>query len=250
MSKVNLSNLPFAVKTSLSLEKARVAAQVRITHLAKEGKQDPLTEELRDKIAGLEEFINSEITARVEAHPVAPWFLRIKGIGLENIAKVIGFLDIYKAPHRSSFWKFAGLHVVDGKSPKPQKGEKLPYNKTLRATCWRLGDSLRRARGSYYEKYLERKKYEKAKVRKDGIKIVPSSRLPKKNGKKYEPKGIISLGHIDSRAMRWMIKLFLAHLWEVWREAEGLPTEEPYSRERLGHDSYIDPWDMVDKPEK
>jgi len=47
------------------------------------------------------------------------------------------------------------------------------------------------------------------------------------------------------RAQRVMIKLFLAHVWEVWRQKIGLPTKAPYGTQKLGEE-YISPWDMVD----
>jgi hypothetical protein len=48
-------------------------------------------------------------------------------------------------------------------------------------------------------------------------------------------------------AVRKAIKLFLACLWLVWREAEGLPISKPYAIDKLGHNSYIVPWKMIDK---
>ena len=35
-------------------------------------------------------------------------------------------------------------------------------------------------------------------------------------------------GHIDNRAKRRMRKVFLSHVWRVWREKEGLPVEPVY----------------------
>jgi hypothetical protein len=45
--------------------------------------------------------------------------------------------------------------------------------------------------------------------------------VPKTVKQKYEPEGVISLGHIDNRAKRKVAKLFLSHLWFVWRQMEG-----------------------------
>ena len=58
---------------------------------------------------------------------------------------------------------------------------------------------------------------------------------------------MIAEGHVHNQAMRKMVKLFLACLWLTWREAEGLPVAKPYAIDQLGHDSYIAPWDMVDR---
>jgi len=58
---------------------------------------------------------------------------------------------------------------------------------------------------------------------------------------------MISEGHIHNMALRKMIKLFLVCLWVVWREEEGLSVTKPYAIDRLGHNSYIGPWEMVDR---
>jgi len=54
-------------------------------------------------------------------HPAYPWFSRVKGIGKENIGKVVGQVNIRKAPTISSLWKFAGMDVVQVEvSPEEQ----------------------------------------------------------------------------------------------------------------------------------
>jgi len=65
--------------------------------------------------------------------------------------------------------------------------------------------------------------------------------------KKEEPKGVIWEGHLDNLARVKMIKLFLAHLWLTWREAEGLPVSKPYAIDIQRHSSFIGPWEMCDR---
>lgn len=47
--------------------------------------------------------------------------------------------------------------------------------------------------------------------------------------------------HVDKRAKRRVVKLFLSHLWHVWREMEGLPVTKPYPIDVLGHSRFIKP---------
>lgn len=256
---IETGSLNFLVKSQLAVEKLRVATQVRNTHLRKKQKQDKTTEQLEEELKKLESFVDKVVAEKIENHPAYPWFSRVKGIGKENIAKVVGLIDIVKAPHVSSLWKFAGFAPEDGKSMRPEKGHKLGYNAELRSMCWRLGRAIIRAQsgptpkspnrkeGEYYKIYIKRKKQEELKVEHDGLKIVPSARLPKRNGKKYEPEGVISLGHVDNRAERWMIKIVLQHLWVIWRKALKLPVTEPYAMDKLKHNHYYDPWEFVDK---
>ncbi|MCX6815612.1 MAG: hypothetical protein NT120_02050, partial [Candidatus Aenigmarchaeota archaeon] len=177
------------------------------------------------------------------------WFSRVKGIGNENIAKVIGLIDIRKADTVSALWKFAGYHVVNGKAPKREKGGgKLEYNSRLRTMCWRVGTSLIKAKGKFYEYYLAEKQKYIHRFESEGFEIVAAAELPSDKGKRHETDKIISEGHIHHMAFRKMMKLFLACLWEFWRVAEGLETRRLYVEEHLGHTDIIKPDEMVDRP--
>ena len=196
-------------------------------------------------------------------------------------------VDLPYATTISAVWSFSGLGLdQDGKAMKPKEGEVLHYNKELRSLWWRLGSSIlkaglrqkcsicgslvgqanieshkrKHAKGNrvilfttvgtskFARYYLKQKDREIAQCLNRGWKIVPATKLPKdKDGKKYEPDGMISEGHVHNRALRKMIKLFQACLFLVWREAEGLPPTKPYAIDILGHDSMIDPWEMVDR---
>lgn len=242
------SPLPTLVDTSLAIEKLRVATEVRETLQARQGRENPELSELHGKLKDLEDYVNSRVVELIETHPAYPFFSRVKGVGGENIGKVVSAIDIEKADTISSLWKFAGFSVEGGRAPRRQKGVKLTYNSRLRTMCWRLGTNLLRAQGKFYYYYLKEKDKYYQKYEAQGVKIVAAASLPKnKQGKRYEPEGIMSEGHIHNMALRKMIKLFLACLWLVWREAEGLSTRLPYSIEYLGHNNLIDPWLMTDK---
>lgn len=240
--------LPSLVDATLAIEKLRVASEVGQSHLALQGRHDPERDELHRRLKDLEDYVDGRVANLIQGHSAYPWFSKVKGIGKENIGKVVGLVDIEKAPTISSLWKFAGFSVEDGVAPKRRKGGgKLEYNSQLRSMCWRLGSSLLRAKGNFYDYYLKEKDKYYQKYENQDIKIVPATSLPKKDGKRYEPEDMISEGHVHNQALRKMIKVFLAGLWVTWREAEGLPVTKPYAIDRLGHNSYIDPWEMVDK---
>jgi len=246
------TGMTFLVKTMLSVEKLRVGVQVRNTHLAKQNLRDPDTCELEEQLKGLEKFIDDRVGDYVDLHPAQPWFSRIRGIGRENIAKIVGLIDIDKITYVSSLWKWAGMHVVDGKSPQRRGGQKVDYNIQLRTMCWRMIRAFCLAQNKYYDWYIKEKAKYQRKFLEKGWKIIPASELPiDERHKKYEPEGIISEGHLDNMAKRKMIKMFLEHLFRVWREALGLPVTKPYVLEHGGgHHRYYSPWDFVDKPAK
>jgi len=249
------SPLLFLTRSMISIQRLRVSAQVRCSHLKLQKRSDPETKDLQTEIEKTEEYMRGRFKHLMRQHPAHPWFSRIKGVGPENIAKVIGFINIRRADTVSSLWHYAGFHVVDGHAPKPVPGVKLDFNKVLRSMCWRLGSSVikngaRFGESHFYALFLQELDRLNAKYMAKGWKIVPAEELPLKAGKKYEPEGIISVGHVRNMATRKMIKIFLSCLWQVWREAEGLSTRSPYPIEKLGHTTVIDPWEMVDRPAK
>lgn len=248
--ETNTDSFVNLVDSVFGIEKLRIDVQIRNTHLAKNGKEDLLTIELHKRIKDLEDWVDGKIANFVKEHPARHWFSRVKGVGRENIAKVVAIVDIEKANSISGLWKFAGFHVVNGKAPKPERGQKLEYSRKLRTMCWRLAATLLKAKGVFYNYYKEEKAKYSERFRNEGKKIVPTKQLPQKNNKYYEPEGTISKLHLHMMALRKMIKLFLACLWLVWREAKGLPTRSPYVIEKLGHEHFISPWQMVDREEK
>lgn len=122
------------------------------------------------------------------------------------------------------------------------------------------------------QKYLTYKSYLVDRFTQEGKKILPTpaanwmctncSTIGKKKAdlkeccanpypvtlQKEEPEGIVWAGHLDTMAMRRMIKLFNVCLWIVWRQTLGLPVREPYAIEVLGHEHKVDPWEMIDRP--
>jgi hypothetical protein len=110
-------------------------------------------------------------------------------------------------------------------APKREKGAVSFFNLKLRTFMWKVGKSFEYQNPSksfYKQMYL---KY------KDNVTIKHPD---------------YSASHIRNMTIRWTIKLFLEHLWAVWRQMEGLPVTKPYALEHLGHGEYIQP--HIDKP--
>ena len=237
------------------IQKARVSAQVRLTHLALNEEKCEITEEVLEKTHALEEWLEDKVKTYVKAHPAYDWFSKVKGVGDLNIGKVVSFIDIEKATMISKLWRYAGMaQGPDGKAERQIAGQKLHYNKVLKSMCWRLAKSLIRAKGLYYEFYLEQKQKLTDRLVSEGYTIVPSLELPTEKDPKtgrmkhVEKDGFFGLGHVDTMAMRKMIKLFLSHLWLKWREAEGLSVTKPYVHAIKGHADYRPPEDFIDPP--
>lgn len=240
------------VDFQFQFDKALTALKIRNTHLKKNGTEDPETVQLmKESELFKKEFILKPVARLLSEHPAYPWFSRVKGIGPENIAKVVSLITISKAETPSALWKYAGYGVDEnGKADRPKKGELLHFNKTLKTMCYRLGVSLLKAHGIskakggtcfglYYEKEYSK---EVARAERLGIKIADANQIPK--GKENEYMNSL---HVHNRAFRKMIKLFLSCLWMYWRKAEGLPVREPFAIEKLGHTTLIEPEEMLDR---
>lgn len=275
------TNLSHFTDVHMKVQKLRVATGNRLAHLEKQGRRDDRVVQIHKMTTELEQTIEGFIAEDFKSHPTYPWTSRIKGCGLEAAAKVIGIIEgvTFKSTGRSGIEafdtpsklrRFDGLAPVDGKAEKVSKGQKgLHYNPELRMMLWRLLTSLMRAKGVWYERYLENDDYYMRRFERDGIKVIPTptgrfcgvclkeKAVPKttKNcpdcGEKLmakgEPLGVKFRGHVVNMAKRRTIRLWSDCLWVVWREALGLPTRTPWALEYGGHTTYIDPWEMVDK---
>jgi len=281
------------VDSMMLIEKLITGGKIRKTHLKKNGLYDPQTDFFIKEATEFKGKLLGPIAGYVEEHPAYCWFSRVRGIGKENIAKVLCFIRVKPetklvnwcdqcnvevrnddatcvgcgsenlstkeielpfARTVSALWKYAGYATDDhGKADRRAKGEKLPFNMTLKVMCTRLSTALLKASavgskgpsayGQFYTK--EYAKYVERFTR-EGKKVAKVSEIPKN----VKPGEYVHSLHVHQMAVRKMIKLFLSHLWEVWRTAEGLPVRPPYSFEYQGHTTLIDPWEMVDRPLK
>lgn len=90
---VEKGNLAYWERAALNSEKARVALEVRIAHLAKTGRVSPDTVEFLKLVTGVEDYADGRLAAYITVHPTWPWAERIKGCGKENFPKVVGEIE-------------------------------------------------------------------------------------------------------------------------------------------------------------
>lgn len=131
----------------------------------------------------------------------------------------------------SKLWAWWGLHVIDGKAPKRSRGERINWNSALRTLAWKIGKQFVLQGERYREVYDEYKK--RLSAARLPIGICPE--YQKCLAKMKKRKKPACKGHIDAMARRYAVKMFLSHLWEKWRELEGLPIRAPYVIDKLGH---------------
>lgn len=133
------------------------------------------------------------------------------------------------------------IERIKGSSPKRVKGHHYLFNSKLKTIFWKISEQMIKQGNAFYRDVYDRsKQYYSNKAASEGKIVLPAAALKTKKDK----TGYISEGHIHNMAKRKMVKLFLSHLWDAWRELEGLPTRPPYVIEKLNHKGYM-PWSVV-----
>ena len=125
-----------------------------------------------------------------------------------------------------------------------------PWNAELKTLCWKIGQGFMKfsnADECFYGKlYRERKLEQTKKNETGGNKALAAELLPRyketTDAYKQLQQGKLPLAQIDGRARRHAVKMFLAHVQQVWwfMEKGELPPK-PFVIEHLGHSHYIAP---------
>lgn len=169
----------------------------------------------------------------------------VKGIGPAMAGVILSEIDITKARHPSSLWKYAGLAVMSDGRGQSKRAEHLidleytdrdgeratrksitfnPFLKTkligvLASSFLRSGDS---PYAQVYRNYKHR--------------LESHARWGTHNdGKREDGKLITSKGRRHNMSLRYMVKMFLIDLYAAWRKLEGLPVSAPFHEAKLGH---------------
>ena len=161
------------------------------------------------------------------------------------------FTPVVSCPTVGHIWAYAGMA---GDQQKPwERGQKRPWNSQLKTLCWKASDVFvkfsNNERCFYGQVYRARKQLEVERNDALAFKPIAEARLQREaaRGKKtaehaYHAAGLLSPGHLDLRARRYAVKLFLAHLHGEWyRIAFGEPPPLPYPIAHLGHTHIIPP---------
>lgn len=190
----------------------------------------------------LETQIKNALNAYADGDPIGRWCKSIVGIGPVIAAGLLAHIDIEKAPTAGHIWSFAGLDP----QAKWEKGQKRPWNAKLKVLCWKIGQSFVKVSNNendiYGKIYKERKAYEQEKNDAGDYADQAEYKLQHtKIGKsteayKWYSQGKLPPAHIQQRAERYAVKIFLSHLHYVWyKEHYGVEPPKPFAIAILGH---------------
>lgn len=192
-------------------------------------------------IAALEKQALREVTRYLKGHPLYDGYLKAqKGVGPTMAGVILASVDIHKATTVSKLWAYAGLHTVPGgKAAARVKGQKANWNPWLKTKMLEvLGSSFLKCNSPWrklYDDYKHRKESQRGPCQL----CEGSGKYDKQLCNNCEGTGTGPWGRSDAHrhraAMRYMVKMFLADMWEHWRRLEGLEVRPSYQQEYLGH---------------
>lgn len=231
---------------TLQDNRIRLAAQVRAASTS--GEPHAIFRHFGEQMEVLERHAKSALDAYSDSCEVGRWSKSVYGIGPVIAAGLIAHIDINKAPTCGHIWNFAGLNP----GVKWNKGEKRPWNADLKTLCWKIGQSFMKFSNQdecfYGKLYRERKAEEVA--RNDAGELAEQAKMAlaaKRYRDDTKAKGCYESGklppaHVDARARRWVVKLFLSHWHQVaFRDAFGVDPPKPYAIDILKHGHMIEP---------
>jgi len=252
----------------------RIAMLERDYHIEEETAK-LLHEKMDEQLSLTEKWIGKQLIAFAEGSVFYnTWLGETKGIGPVLASGLIsGIRDINRFSNISKLWKYCGLSVSNrcancnkrifkeeerekwlvnnierAKNTKHQKkegkfdevayrkklelaickckipeivsvaskkvsGEPLEYSPFMRTLCWKIGEQfVKMGNRSFYGNLYRTFREEEERKNPQLTKL-----------------------HRYNRAKRKTVKVFLSHVWIVWRQQLNLPISKPYLEERMGH---------------
>lgn len=238
----------YLVDSYYAMQGGRIRANNQIRALTTSGEPHESIAWLSTESRVLEESVKRALDAYSAGHPVGKRMRTVVGVGPVISAGLLAHIDITRAPTAGAIWRYAGLDPTS----EWKKGEKRPFNASLKTLCWKLGESFVKTCNHkdtvYGRLYRERKDAEIANNEAGAFADQAKAKLEKfKIGKTTDAYKAYSVGklppaHIHARARRVAVKMFLSHLHEVWYEVEfGTKPPAPYVFEHAGHVHKLDP---------
>ena len=235
----------YLVDTYYQMQDQRIRADWQIRSMGEE--PHATLEYVSEQASTLEGQIKRALLRYAESQEIGKWLLSQVGIGGVLAAGLMAHIDIKVADTAGAIWRYAGLDPTS----EWKKGEKRPFNASLKVLCWKIGESFVKVSGNenafYGKLYAQRKLQEVTRNDAFEFKTQAAAKLEKYNiGKATDAYKSYSIGklppaHVHARATHYAVKIFLSHLFEVWREIEGLPIPKPFAIAILGHAHEIKP---------
>jgi hypothetical protein len=246
---MNAQSARWLVDYYYAIQDFRIQAQGQLRAIVQEADEGTfqIGEQLLGDTSEIEKMIKKPLDVYTDDVVSAVWAKSICGIGPVLAAGLAAHIDIEKAPTVGHIWRFAGLDPT----VKWGKGEKRPWNASLKVLSWKIGDSFVKVSGKdtdvYGKVYRARKEQEIRKNEAGDFADQAAAALAERKFKVSDTRkayeaGRLPDGRIDLRARRYAVKLFLAHYHHVaYEDHYGEPPPKPYALTHLDHAHFIAP---------
>lgn len=234
----------YLVDLYYQMQEYRKVSDNQVRQLQKEDNKEPheTLAFFANNFRTLERNIKSVLQVYAESKPIGQWMLSICGIGPVISAGLMANIDITKVQTAGQIQAFAGLDPTR----EWHKGEKRPYNARLKTLCWKIGQCFIKVQNNeedvYGKIFAIRKAYEIERNEKGELADQAKAKLERFNIKKttdaykWYSQGKLPPAHINQRASRYAVKIFLSHLFSVWYEMEHKEKPpKPYAIAILNH---------------
>lgn len=245
IQKLSKDEVRYIVDYYYMVQENRKRSGNQIAAFSKSGEPHDLFTYLNDQTVVLENQIKRAMDYWTESYPVAKIVKdKVYGIGPVIAAGLVAHIDIRKARTAGAIWRYAGLDPTS----EWKKGEKRPWNASLKTLCWKVGQSFMKFSNNekcyYGGLYRKQKEFLVQKNSEGGFKELADKVVDTKNFRNKEvlnkyKGGVLPDGHIDAMARRWAVKLFLSNFHELWCKVEGIDCPKPYVMAHLGHAHYL-----------
>lgn len=206
--------IEFLIRQYYQIQEHRLAFGNQVMQLRKSEQESGDHTAYFDRLHGIEKDIAKNLLSVFKKDKMYVWLKAVKGIGPVLGCALLTFIDITKAQHASSLWKYCGL----APGQRRKKGEKLDYSPFMKTICWKIGESFIKSKGRFRKVYDTSKAY---------YQVQHPEQV--KEGKRT----LYTKGHIHAMSRRRAVKLFLSEFWAEWRTLEGLPVSEPFAHRIL-----------------
>ena len=201
---------------------------------------------MRHLIVSLEDFARKGLEDAVPRTKTGEWLSGLFGIGPVLTVGLLAHLDVTKAPHMSSFRKFAGI----GGTLVWEKGQKRPHNAELKTLLWKVADSFVKFRnfekselyGGVYDNWkgIYEQRNANGFYREKALAYLETHNIRNRMIRAIYAGGQYAPGHLDKMARRKAVSMFLGHLYEVmYYEQYGRHCQRDYVQDYLGHEDRV-----------
>lgn len=223
------------------LEELRIADENRIRSIVQAGDaREALVESLMSVNTGIKDLEQQsilELKRSMRRLPgVGEWVKNTPGLGEKTVGRLIGAIGnpafnfasqrLRRGP--AELWAYCGLHVIDGKAPRRQRGQQANWSTEAKTRAFLVAEGCVKAvggetksgavkqRSPYRDVYdAARAKHEGAVHKHECVRCGPS-------GKPAQPGSEISDGHAHARAMREVMKAILRDLFVICKHEHEL----------------------------